>query len=67
LLAILEVVQISPDLIEQAIDRSIPSRLSFQDSLIMVAAASSGCTTIYSEDLNAGQVVSDVRIENPFR
>ena len=26
----------------------------------------SECTTIYSEDLNAGQVIDGVRIVNPF-
>ena len=63
---ILEVVQISPDLIEQAIDRSALSQISFWDALIVTASASSGCATIYSEDLNAGQVIDGVRIENPF-
>ncbi len=63
---IFEVVQVSPDLIEQAIDRSVLSQLSFWDALIVAASASSGCTTIYSEDLNAGQVIDGVRIVNPF-
>jgi len=64
--AVLETVQISPDLIERAIDRSILSQLSFWDALIVAAAAASECTTICSEDLNAGQVIAGVRIENPF-
>ena len=64
--AIFEIVQISPELIEKAIDRSVLSQLSFWDALIVSAAASSGCTTIYSEDLNAGQVIDGVRIVNPF-
>lgn len=63
---IFELVQISPALIEQAIDRSVLSQLSFWDALIVSASASSGCTTIYSEDLNAGQVIDGVRIVNPF-
>ena len=63
---ILEVVQISPDLIAQAIDRSVLSQISFWDALIVAASVSSGCATIYSEDLNAGQVIDGVRIVNPF-
>ncbi len=63
---IFEIVQISPALIEKAIDRSVLSQLSFWDALIVMAAASSGCTTIYSEDLNAGQVIDGMRVVNPF-
>lgn len=63
---IFEVVQISPALIEQATDRSVLSQLSFWDALIVAASASSGCTIIYSEDLNAGQLIDGVRIVNPF-
>ncbi|MDZ4754354.1 MAG: PIN domain-containing protein [Phycisphaerae bacterium] len=63
---IFEVVQISPALIEQAIDRSVLSQLSFWDALIVAASASSGCTIIYSEDLNAGQLIDGVRLVNPF-
>jgi len=63
---IFEVVQVSPALIEKAIDRSVLSQLSFWDALIVTASASSGCTTIYSEDLNAGQMIDGVRIVNPF-
>lgn len=61
-----EIVQLSPDLIEQAIDRSVLSQLSFWDALIVAASAASGCTTIYSEDLNAGQAIGGVRVVNPF-
>ena len=61
-----EIVQLSPDLIEQAIDRSVLSQLSFWDALIVAASAASGCTTIYSEDLNAGHVIGGVKVVNPF-
>ena len=61
-----EIVQLSPEVIEQAIDRSVLSQLSFWDALIVAASAASGCTTIYSEDLNAGQVIGGVKVVNPF-
>jgi predicted nucleic acid-binding protein len=39
--------------------------LSFWDALIVSAAAAAGCTVLHSEDLNAGQTIMGVRIENP--
>jgi predicted nucleic acid-binding protein len=63
---VFEVVHVSPDLIEHAIDRSVLSQISFWDALIVSASIASGCVTIYSEDLNAGQPIDGVRIVNPF-
>jgi len=42
------------------------SRIGFWDALIVAAAVKSGATRILSEDLNVEQVISGVRIENPF-
>lgn len=42
------------------------SQISFWDALIVVAAASGGASRLLSEDLNAGQVIAGVTIENPF-
>lgn len=39
---------------------------SVYDGLILAAAKDAGCKTIYSEDMQHGQVVEGVRIENPF-
>jgi len=64
--SIFEIVQTSPDLIDDAIDCSILNKISFWDALIVAAAASSGCAVVYSEDLNAGQIIQGVRIENPL-
>ena len=41
-------------------------RFGFYDSLIVAAAQEAGCTTLYSEDLQHGQIIADLRIENPF-
>lgn len=60
------VVQITPALIELAIDISIEVQLSFWDSLILSAAVSAGCTVLYSEDLNNGQIIHGVTVRNPF-
>ncbi len=42
------------------------SRVSFWDALIVVAAAKSGASVLLSEDLNAGQTIGGVTVENPF-
>lgn len=65
-LSVFETVQVSPGLIQDAIDCSILNELSFRDALVLAAAASSGCVTVYSEDLNAGQTILGVRVENPL-
>jgi predicted nucleic acid-binding protein len=39
---------------------------SVYDGLILAAALEAGCTTLYTEGLQHGQVVEGVRIENPF-
>lgn len=42
------------------------SRIGFWDALIIAAARKAGADRILSEDLNAGQVIAGVRVENPF-
>jgi len=43
------------------------SRIGFWDALIVASALRRGATRILSEDLNSGQMIAGVRIENPFR
>ena len=62
-----ETVVITPEIIKEAIDCSLINRLSFWDSLIVVAAESARCERIWTEDLNDGQVIRGVRIENPLK
>jgi len=62
----MEIVNNDLDLIEQAIDISIISRISFWDSLVVAAAEKSKCDFIISEDLNAGQTYRGVMVINPF-
>jgi predicted nucleic acid-binding protein len=42
------------------------SRIGFWDAMIISAAAKSGATRILSEDLNAGQRIAGIFVENPF-
>ena len=48
--------------------RRISERYGFSiwDGLIIASALESGCATLYTEDLQHGQVVDGVRIVNPF-
>jgi predicted nucleic acid-binding protein len=41
-------------------------RLSWYDCLIVAAALQGECSVLYSEDLQHGQKIEDLRIENPF-
>jgi len=41
-------------------------RYSFDDSLIVAAALEVGCTRLFSEDLQDGQLIETLTIENPF-
>jgi len=42
-------------------------RLSYWDAAIVEAARLAGCAVVLSEDLQHGQVLDGIRIENPFR
>lgn len=62
-----EIVQITPALLQEAVDCSILNQLSFWDALIIVAADAAGCTTLYSEDFNPGQMILGVKVVNPYK
>jgi predicted nucleic acid-binding protein len=40
---------------------------SVYDGLIIAAALDAGCTTLYTEDLQHGQIIEGLRVVNPFR
>jgi len=41
-------------------------QMSFWDAMIVVSAIELGCTTLWSEDLNPGQVYDQVKVGTPF-
>ena len=61
-----EIVTISSEFIEEAIDNSIIHQLSFWDALIIVSAKQSACLELWTENLNDGQNISGVKIFDPF-
>ncbi len=42
-------------------------RFAFYDSLVVAAALQAGCKRLLTEDLQHGQRIEGLRIENPFR
>lgn len=67
ILAEMDVVLIDRELILGAIDLHRLHSLSLWDALVVRAAAVAGCGVLLSEDLQDGQVIDGVRIEDPFR
>lgn len=63
----MEVVTIGAELISEAIDTSLQYRLSFWEALVVVAAESAKCKYLLTEDLNEGQIVRKVKIQNPLK
>ena len=41
-------------------------RFSIYDGLIVAAAERAGCVILYTEDLQQGQVINQLTIQNPF-
>lgn len=66
-LGALHTVLIDTTLLLSAIDLHILHQLSFWDALVVKAASQASCAVLYSEDLNHGQLIDGVRVENPFR
>ena len=66
-LATLHVVDSDANFVISAISLAQTAQLSIWDSLIIAGAARAGCGVIYTEDLNHGQIISGVRIVNPFK
>jgi predicted nucleic acid-binding protein len=66
-LGVFEIVTVSPTRIFDAIDIHILNQISFWDALIVSAAEAAHCAVLLTEDLNHGQMVNGIRIENPFQ
>jgi predicted nucleic acid-binding protein len=66
-LADLATVEVDVRMIFEAIEIGRRFQLSFWDSLIVQAALSAGCSSLLTEDLQHGQRIGNLLIENPFR
>lgn len=59
-------VQPSPQLYAAAMEIQQRQGFGFYDSLIVAAAQEAGCRRLLSEDLQHGQRIGKLRVENPF-
>lgn len=61
-----EITPLTVDVHDTAL--AISARLDYgvYDAMIIAAAVGAGCDVLYSEDMQDGQVIDDVRIVNPF-
>jgi predicted nucleic acid-binding protein len=66
-LGLLPAVTLDVALVKRAVAISRSDRLSYWDALVVASAEAGGCGRILTEDLNDGQVIASVRVENPFR
>ena len=55
-----------PSHVLRAIDIMQGYQLSFWDSMIVAVAEATQCGILFSEDLQHGQIIAGVRVENPF-
>ena len=62
-----EVVINDPPVILQASEIEETHKISFWDALIVSAAFSKNAATILTENLNHGQLIEGIEINNPFR
>ncbi len=61
-----DLVPATPEVIEGALALHVLHGTSFYDALILQAAIASGCSVLFSEDLQDGEVIGGVKIVNPF-
>src|SRR3546814_13900427 len=62
-----KVVPLTETIHDQAILIAERHKLSFYDACIVAAATAAGCQTLYSEDMNHGQILEDsLTLRNPF-
>jgi predicted nucleic acid-binding protein len=50
----------------EALDHVVAGRTSYWDGLLIATAAEAGCSSILTEDLADGTILSGVKVINPF-
>jgi predicted nucleic acid-binding protein len=64
---VFDIVQVTPEIIEEGVDCSILNTISFWDGLIVASASAARCSELISEDLTDGQIIEGLVVRNPFR
>ena len=65
---LLPLMQVAPSgaLYHRALDVQQRWRFSFYDALIIASALAAGCTRLLTEDLQHGQRIDTLTVQNPF-
>lgn len=61
-----EVVQVTPAIIRAGLDLHQTRSVAFFDAMVLASAHASGCSVLWTEDMNTGEIVNGVCISNPF-
>ncbi len=61
-----EVCFVTPEIVAHAVDLHQLRSISYYDALIVASAQVANCAVLYSEDMNAQEVIGGTRILNPF-
>ena len=61
-----EVVSHNLSLAREGLDICGSTRLNYWDAILIAAARSAKCSTLYTEDMSHGQNVAGIKIVNPF-
>lgn len=61
-----EIVQVTPIIIRAGLDLHQTRSVSFFDAMVLATAHAAGCSVLWTEDMNSGELVHGVRISNPF-
>jgi predicted nucleic acid-binding protein len=62
----LEIVTITPQLIQRGVSLIGQHQLHFWDATILAAAEHANCDILYSEDFQSGMRFGNLRVENPL-
>ncbi len=58
---------IDASLVKLGAELSVRFKIAYWDGAIIASAEALGAETLYTEDLNDGQLYGSVRVENPFK
>ena len=61
-----EVVQVTPILVREAVALMKTRALSYFDALIVASALAVNCDVLWSEDMNPGEFIGTLQIQNPY-
>jgi predicted nucleic acid-binding protein len=62
-----ETINVTPSIINSALDIYQTRSLSYYDALIVATAITAGCTTLYTEDMNNGERIDQIQLINPLK